>query len=320
MQADEKESTTDKHANEEQFQSSSSGEQVPGKTDQSESDYMQQQSTEPKKEAVLRWLNPNNLLVCLNIMIAAGIFYQAYFIGQSNKLTRQALSENATQFNSILQEIKEQTVAAQTAAAAAQAAATAASRSAEAAGRQVSATEEQTNTAIEALRLDQRAWLGYERYVIQARANDAPEWKEREPRAGDLLRGRLYIHNVGKTPARNVRFMSTPPIWIRAGESPSEPKEEEWSVADGTFVVFPNDDGLSQSTRPLPVPDQIFSAYSNGTIHVFFWARLSYCDTTGRHHWTQIGVAHLSGAQEFSIRASSTSPDPGETNHPDCQK
>ena len=93
---------------------------------------------------------------------------------------------------------------------------------------------------------------------------------------------------------------------------PSEPKEEEWSVADGIFVVFPNDDGLSQNTRPLLVSNPIFSEYSNGTIQVFFWARLSYCDTAGRHHWSQVGVAHSFEAVDFYIGSNSVSQDPAK--------
>ena len=188
MQADEKKSSPNKNAHDEQHQSPSR-EHVPGETDHSESDYMQQESTEPKKAAVLRWLKvPSNLVLCINALIMGGIFYQAYSLRESNKLTRQALSENTTQFNSILQEIQEQTVSAQTAASASKESARAAIKAANATETQVALAREQmeiskqqVNDAREALRLDQRPWLGYERYVIQARASDAPEWKEREP-------------------------------------------------------------------------------------------------------------------------------------------
>ena len=260
-----------------------------------------------------------NWVVCLSFLVLVVTLYQAYLSRQSNKITRDALTENKKQFSDTLQEMREQTIVAKNATEAAQEAATAASGSAAAAGRQVSATEEQTNTAIDALRLDQRAWLGYERYTIEARANDTSRWEKREPKTGEQFRGRLYIQNIGKTPALNVRFMSAPPILIPAGGIPSQPEEEKWSIAGGEFVVFPNDDGLSQNTRPRNMPSQVFPAYSNRAREIFFWARLYYCDTTGRRHWTQIGVAHLFEAGTFSIRSSSVSPDPGEADHPDCQ-
>ena len=266
----------------------------------------------------ITWVPPFLMLVVTSV--------QAYFLWESNQITRHTVEENTKQFYATLQEMKAQTVATKTAADASEDSSRAAIKVANSTERQVAIAHEQMEIAKQqiadardALRLDQRAWLGYEHYVIEARENDAPEWKKREPRAGDLLRGRLYFQNIGKTPASNVRFMNAPPIWIRAGEIPSEPKEEEWSVADGIVVVFPNDDGLSQNTSPLPVPNQIFSAYSNGTIQVFFWARLSYCDTAGRHHWSQVGVAHYFEAGNFEIQSSSVSPDPGEANHPNCQ-
>ena len=209
--------------------------------------------------------------------------------------------------------------AAEKAANAAIAAASATERQVELAGQQMEIAKQQIGDARDALRLDQRAWLGYEHYVIQARANNTSGWEAREPRAGEQFSGRLYIQNVGKTPARNVRFMSVPPILTRVGEIPAEPEEEEWSKAYGASVVFPNDDGLSQSTRVFLMPDQKFSMYSSRSIEAFFWAKLSYCDTTGRRHWTQTGVVHRFEDREFLIAASSVSPDPGESNHPDCQ-
>ena len=283
------------------------------------------------KDCQERW--PNWIMACASILLVLVTVFYTYYAKQQIHLTREgldatrdALAENTRQFDATLQEIKEQTVAAQIAAAASEESSRATTAVANETKRQVAIAHEQMEIAKQqiadardALRLDQRAWLGYEHYVIEARENDALEWKKREPRAGDLLRGRLYFQNIGKTPARNVRFMNAPPIWIRAGEISSEPKEEEWSVADGIVVVFPNDDGLSQNTSPLPVPNQIFSAYSNGTRQVFFWARLSYCDTAGRHHWSQVGVAHSFEAGNFEIQSSSVSPDPGEANHPNCQ-
>ena len=182
------------------------------------------------------------------------------------------------------------------------------------AGRSADAAEKAATAAI----LDQRAWLGYDRYVIEARADDTSRWEEREPKDGEEFRGRLYIQNVGKTPALNVQVTRESPTMIPVDSIPEEP--QEWSITTNKFVVFPNDDGFSQSTIPYSMSDQDFSNYSSRSIQAFIWAKLYYCDTTGRRHWTQTGIVHLFEAREFLIAASSVSPDPVEPNHPDCQK
>ena len=253
-----------------------------------------------------------------SILIAA---ITACFLWYSNQLTRQSLTENASQFRGTLQEMREQTAAAQDAAGAARDSATAASKSAEAASRQVAAAQEQIDVDIDALRLDQRPWLGYRRHAIESKANDTSKWEERDPQSGEHFRVRLFVQNVGKTPALNVRLMRTQPVLIREGARPNEPKKEQWQMVPGKYVVFPNDRRLSHVTSTIRMPSNAFSTYSNRKGELFFWARLEYCDTTGQHHWTQMGLArHFQApASEFRLRASSVSPDPGEANHPGCR-
>ena len=259
-------------------------------------------------------------LVVVTILYTYYAKQQARLTGEGLGVTREALAENTRQFSATLQEMKEQTVAAQIASDAAEKAAAAASISTESASRQVVVMKEQTNAAIDAMRLDQRAWLGYHRYVVQAREGLTSKWEGREPKAGEQFRVRFFIHNVGKTPALNVRPMVIKPMIIPIGVIPNEP--EEWpvsSVRSVRSVIFPNDDGLSHNTRPLTMSDQQFSAYSSTTMEVFFWAKIYYCDITGRRHWTQTGVAHSFRSNDFSIRSSTVRPDPGEADHPDCQ-
>ena len=64
---------------------------------------------------------------------------------------------------------------------------------------------------------------------------------------------------------------------------------------------------------------QQFAAYSDAKNEIFFWAKLYYCDISGRRHWALTGVAHTIDSDDFSIRSSSVSPDPGEDGHIDCQ-
>ena len=276
----------------------------------------------PKNQRQDHW--PNRVMAVAAGLLVILTFFYTYYAREQAQLsskgldaTIEALAENARQFSDSLQVMKEQTDAAQIASAAAREAAAAASRSAVSAGKQVVAMKEQTNAAMDAIRLDQRAWLGYHKYVVQARENPTSTWNNREPKEGEEFRVRFFIQNVGKTPAFNVRPMVIEPKIVHIGDIPNEP--EEWASESGSSVIFPNDDSLSHNTKSLKLSGQQFSAYSNTTMEVFFWAKIYYCDVTGRRHWTQTGVAHIFRSTDFSIRSSSVSPDPGEANHPDCR-
>ena len=274
------------------------------------------------KQSQAQW--PNWIMAVASILLVLVTLFYTDYARQQIHLTREGLDatratldENTRQFSATLEEMKEQTRAAQTASDAAKKSAEAASRSAESVGRQVVAMKKQTNAAMDAIRLDQRAWLGYHKYVVQARETPASTWNNREPKEGEEFRVRFFIQNVGKTPALNVRPMVIEPKIVHIGDIPNDP--EEWTSGSGSSVIFPNDDSLSHNTKSLKLSGQQFSAYSNTTMEVFFWAKIYYCDVTGRRHWTQTGVAHIFLSTDFSIRSSSVSPDPGEASHPDCQ-
>ena len=72
----------------------------------------------------------------------------------------------------------------------------------------------------------------------------------------------------------------------------------------------------------MMIAKETFVEYSTGVRDMFIWARLRYCDTSGRIHWSKVGVFRLVNTPPtyFHIWASDVSPDPGEANHPDCQK
>ena len=292
---------------------------------------VQRKKNKPATENVNRTGNkqpqnqwPNWVIAVASLALVVVTGFYTYYARQQTQLTsegldatRSTLEKNTSQFSATLEEMKEQTRAAQTASDAADKAAAAAGRSAESAGRQVVAMKEQTNAAMDAMRLDQRAWLGYRRYNVQARESSTSTWTNREPKAGEEFRVRFFIHNAGKTPALNVRPMRIKPKIVPVGDVPKEP--EKWSVGSGRSAIFPNDGSLSHNTRILPMTEQQFSAYSSKTMEAFFWAKIYYCDVIGRRHWTQVGVAHIFESADFTIRSSSVSPDPGEADHPDCQ-
>ena len=280
------------------------------------------------KDCQERW--PNWVMACASILLVLVTGFYTHYAKQQIHLTREGLdatrdtlTENTRQFSATLQEIKEQTVAAQTAAAAAKESARAAIKVANAtesqiaiARQQMEINKQQIDESREALRLDQRAWLGYKNCTIQARATGISAWEEREPNRGEEFRGRFNIENVGKTPALNVRLISGVPRVLPIGETPKGPIQ--WSDPNSGNIIFPNNEVLNQNTGSFTIPDHLFSAYSGYKSEIFLWARLYYCDTAGRRHWTQIGVAHLFGSKDFTMRSSSVSPDPGEADHPYC--
>ena len=281
------------------------------------------------KQSQAQWPNWIMAIASIVLVVVTSLYtdyarQQTHLTREGLDATRDTLNENTRQFFDTLQEMREQTVAAKTAADASKEAASAMTKSANATERQVEMAAQQMEVmrgqiedARDALRLDQRAWLGYHQYVVQARANDAATWTNREPKPGEQFRVRFFIHNVGKTPAFKVQPMLIRPTMIPIGDLPDEP--EAWVSGPNRSVIFPNDDGRSHNTRALTMSDQQFSEYSNVEKEIFFWAKLYYCDITGRRHWTQSGVAHRFGFAEFSIRSSSVSPDPGDADHPDCQ-
>ena len=234
--------------------------------------------------------------------------------------TEEALTKNTNQFSETLLQMKRQASSAADAAKAAEKAADAASRNAESASAQVNVLKEQRNTDIAATRLEQRAWVVIHGLIMQTRESPRSEWRDKEiSKAGEDFRVRFRILNVGKTPALKALVMNDPRI-VTIGNKFDE-DSIEWREALSRIVVFPQDNSIVHNTRPLSLSEERFSAYSNFEKELLFWGKIYYCDITGMRHWMRIGFTHKfgSGPRNFGIKSSSTDPDPGEPNHPDCQ-
>ena len=181
-------------------------------------------------------------------------------------------------------------------------------------------THRQNQLTSDALALEQRAWLGFRNYAIQARVNPASPWQAREPTEGEECRVRFFIHNTGNTPALNVRLMRIKAVLVPRRTVPSEP--DTW--VDGTStstgsVLLPDNDSIGQEIKIRPMSKQEFSDYASFRTEVFFWKRLYYCDVTGRLHWIQAGVSHAYRQDSFAIRSTSLGTEPGGANHPECE-
>lgn len=186
-----------------------------------------------------------------------------------------------------------------------------------AAWKQNELTRDTLDAALDMADLEQRPWLGYYGYAIEARRNPVARWEKREPEAGEEFRVRCFIQNVGKTPALNIKTMSITPHLIPIGDFYEKP--DDWIDRHSRLVLFPNDRGLSHIGEGFSLDAEGYGEYLSRRKYIFFWAKLYYCDFAGRRHWTEVAVSHVFGSDEFRERSSSVNTVSGETRHPDCR-
>ena len=173
--------------------------------------------------------------------------------------------------------------------------------------------------ARDAVRLEQRAWLGYRKITLAARRGTDGPWEDREPMQGDDGRIRLFAGNTGKTPATNVRFLHQTPMLLRDGVElePPEPSESEWETSDREHMVVPGTEWRFQDVQ-FRLNSQ--ARYVNGTHILFVWARMEYCDVAHRAHWTQAGVMHRYGEPRDLFWTLSQSISPSDSGEPDYER
>ena len=148
--------------------------------------------------------------------------------------------------------------------------------------------------ALDAVRLEQRAWLGYSQITLAARGETDASWEDREPLQGDYGRIRLFIANTGKTPATNVRFLHQTPMLLSDSDDlqPPEPAESAWQTSDQPHVVVP---GTERRFQEIQFRLNREVRYVNRTHVLFVWVRMEYCDIAHRAPWTQAAVMHRHG-------------------------
>ena len=82
-----------------------------------------------------------------------------------------------------------------------------------------------TTDVVALMRSDQRPWLGYHGFAIQARESPTSPWVQRMPAQGEEIRAVFFLDNAGKTPAVGVQRTFTRPRMVGPGEAfPDEPK------------------------------------------------------------------------------------------------
>lgn len=182
--------------------------------------------------------------------------------------------------------------------------------------RLVVLTRNTLETTTEAIRVEQRPWVGYFGCTIEARENSNVAWEKREPRAGENFRVTFSIKNFGQTPALNLQPASKIGIF-EAGYTPSAP--DEWHFGSMKNVIFPRADGFRQFSEEVSLTSQDFLEYSTHKMELYFWARLYYCDGAGRRYWTRIVFSHGFASDRNVVVSSSVGTESGETRHPDCE-
>ena len=173
--------------------------------------------------------------------------------------------------------------------------------------------------ARDAVRLEQRAWLGYRKITLAARRETDGSWEDREPVQGDYGRIRLFVGNTGKTPATNVRFLHQTPMLLGGGTQlePPEPSESEWETNYREHIVVP---GTERRFQDVQFRLNRQARYVNGTHVLFVWVRIEYCDVAHRTHWTQAGVMHRYGEPRDVFWTLSQSISPSSSDEPDYER
>ena len=172
--------------------------------------------------------------------------------------------------------------------------------------------------ARDAVRLEQRAWLGYRKITLAARRGTDGSWEDRELMQGDYGRIRLFVGNTGKTPATNVRFLYQIPMLLRddAELEPPEPSESGWETSDREHIVVPGTEGRFQEVQ-FRLNRQ--ARYVNGTHGLFVWVHTEYCDVAHRAHWTRAAIMHRYGEPRDVFWTLSQSISPSDSGEPDYE-
>ena len=196
---------------------------------------------------------------------------------------------------------------------------------------QLRLSREQFTANRDALQLEQRAWLRYAGFTLQSlskTASSSDPWENREiSDSGDIARFRVSVVNSGRTPALNVtlsmgnftRGVLGVPDFIF-----ERPEETEWLPTEpqSGVVIMPGEQGRYLYTPPLPLHPNLVEYYMKGSLRIFLWTRLQYCDIYQRRHWALIAVARPAGSSpdsHFTIPEQHFGPADGEPNHAYCQ-
>ena len=143
--------------------------------------------------------------------------------------------------------------------------------------------------------------------------------------SGDRARFRVLVVNSGRTPALNVTLsLGNVNQGVLAVPDFIFERPIEWPSTDPRrgVVVMPGDQGRYLYTSALPLHPNLVADYIGGSLRIFLWTRLQYCDVYQRRHWALIAVAREAGSSpegHFTIPEQHFGPAGGEPDDSYCQ-
>jgi hypothetical protein len=116
----------------------------------------------------------------------------------------------------------------------------------------------------------------------------------------------IVFHNTGRSPAINVRAVTTFRIAHSNGSIPTRlPKTVDYSKLKPVFLgtVQVGESPASSSYPVIPLVQQAdYDAIASNRLHIFVHGKLTYCDIFGKEHWTRFCYHVLSGGVYAILR------------------
>jgi hypothetical protein len=142
------------------------------------------------------------------------------------------------------------------------------------------------SSARDQLRLDQRAWLGVDNVIGQAKV-------------GEIFTVTVYIKNTGKTPAKNV-FIISDAMPVPKGSKPTFGYEKAPITEESRAMIAPNSIHKITSLRPqAPMDEPTLDSLKRRDIIQYMYGKGTYTDVFGCVHWFTYCYYLLTDAQNW---------------------
>ena len=183
------------------------------------------------------------------------------------------------------------------------------------AGRSADAAED----ARDAVRLEQRAWLGYREITLAVAAQPMDRGKTENLCRVTTAESGCSLRIQGKHRPPTVDSCTKHPCCFAIVPSwnPQNPQNRSGRPVTQKHVVVP---GTEERFHDVQFRLNRQARYVNGTHVLFVWVRMEYCDVAHRPHWTQAGVMHHYGEPRDDFWTLSQSISPADSGEPDYER
>jgi hypothetical protein len=180
------------------------------------------------------------------------------------------------------------------------------------AGNQARNTEKLAISANQSMYLGERAWIFPQEIHTES---ESKMYEVNKP-----LVVRITFHNTGRSPATNVRAVTTMGFAHSNGSIPKRiPKTWDYSKLGSVFLgtVQVGESPASGHYAVIPMVQQAdYDAIASDRLHVFIYGKLTYCDIFGKEHWTSF-CYHLMSDGGYAICENNNDVDTSE-KPPSC--